>query len=166
MPPIKTNIRTQIETSILAMGVAGGYNFEWDSNNRDLALAQFPNFYVKFVTETNLDFTEAETNAQAYINEVDVEIVVWTKNASSGYDPQRIGEEELDKAEDDLKKLFGNSGQQGSPLGSVGADSFQYMGSETSYFESNDVFTPSKRILNFRLQYAQDRLSPEQTACI
>ena len=42
---------------------------------------------------------------------------------------------------------------------------FYYMGSETSYFESNDIFTPDKRILKFRLQYTQDRLNPEQIAC-
>lgn len=165
MPPIKTQIRNQIETAILDMAVAGGYNFDWDSNNRDLALAQFPNFYVRMINEVNLDFDNGQTNFQSYDNLVETEIIIWTKNSTSEYDPQRIGEDQLDLAEDDLKKLFGDSGQQGSPLASVGADMFYYMGSETSYFESNDIFTPDKRILKFRLQYTQDRLNPEQIAC-
>jgi hypothetical protein len=165
MPPIKTQIRTAIEDSIKAITIANGFNLENYSNNRDLSLATFPNFYVRMINEVNLDFDNGQTNFQSYDNVVETEIVIWTKNSSSGYDPQRIGEDQLDLAEDDLKKLFGDSGQQGSPLASVGADMFYYMGSETSYFESNDIFTPDKRILKFRLQYTQDRLNPEEIAC-
>ena len=165
MPPIKTNIRTKIEELILALRVSNGYNLDWLSNNRDLTLATFPNFYVRFLNEANIDFDSGETNFQAYDNVVDCEIILTTKNSDSGYDPQRIGEGSLDLAEDDIKKLFADSGQQGSDLGLVGASSFIYMGSETNYFESNDIFTPENRIFKFRLQYTQDRLDPEQIAC-
>ena len=165
MPPLKTQIRKAIEDSILTMTTAGGYNFDWTSNNRDLALSTFPNFYVRIPIEQNLDFDNEETNFQSYDNMAEVEIMVITKNSESGYDPQRIGEDELDLAEDDLKKLFGDSGQSGSPLAQAGADMFQYMSSETTYFQSNDIFTPEHRIFKFRLQYEQDRLNPEQIAC-
>ena len=165
MPPIKTNIRSGIESLMLSMRVVDGFNYDWTSNNRDLTLSTFPNFYVRFLTETNLDFDSGETNFQAYDNVVDCEIILTTKNQDSGYDPQRIGEDALDLAEDDIKKLFADSGQQGSTLGLVGATSFMYMGSETNYFDSNDVFTPENRIFKFRLQYTQDRLDPEQIAC-
>jgi hypothetical protein len=165
MPPIKSQIRSKIEENILAIAVVDGFNFDWDSNTRDLTQAQFPNFYVRMINEVNLDFDSGETNFQSYDNEVETQITIWTKNDDSGYDPQRISEDELDKAEDDLKRLFGDSGQQGSTLGGVGADMFYYMGSETDYFESNDIFVPSKRTLKFRLRYTQDRLDPEQIAC-
>jgi len=165
MPPIKTKVRKAIEDSILAMRVSGGFNYDWTSNNRDLALSTFPNFYVRMPIETNLDFDTQETNFQSYDNAVEVEILVITKNDSSAYDPQRIGEDELDLAEDDLKKLFGDSGQVGSPLADAGGDQFYYMGSETTYYQSNDIFTPEQRIFKFRLQYTQDRLNPEQIAC-
>ena len=165
MPPIKTNIRSGIESLMLSMRVVDGFNYDWTSNNRDLTLSTFPNFYIRFLTETNLDFDSGETNFQAYDNVVDCEIILTTKNQDSGYDPQRIGEDALDLAEDDIKKLFADSGQQGSTLGLVGATSFMYMGSETNYFDSNDVFTPENRIFKFRLQYTQDRLDPEQIAC-
>jgi len=165
MPPIKTQIRKAIEDSILAMRVADGFNYDWTSNNRDLSLSTFPNFFVYMLTEQNLDFDNQETNFQSYANMLEVEIRVTTKNSDSGYDPQRIGEDELDLAEDDLKKLFGDSGQVGSPLALAGADMFMYMGGETTYFESNDIFTPEHRIFKFRLQYEQDRLNPEQIAC-
>ena len=165
MPPIKTNIRSGIETLMLSMRVVNGFNYDWTSNNRDLTLSTFPNFYVRFLNETNIDFDSGETNFQAYDNVVDCEIILTTKNQDSGYDPQRIGEDSLDLAEDDIKKLFADSGQQGSTLGLVGATSFMYMGSETNYFESNDIFTPENRIFKFRLQYTQDRLDPEQIAC-
>lgn len=165
MPPIKTAIRNKIEEVMLAMRVADGYNFDWTSNNRDLALATFPNFYVRIPNETNLDFDSGQTSFQSYDNSCEVEIMVITKNSDSEYDPQRIGEDQLDLAEDDIKKLFGDAGQVGSALGDVGADMFYYMGSETNYFVSNSVFTPENRIFKFRLQYTQDRLNPDQIAC-
>ena len=165
MPPIKTQIRAKIEESILELRVADGWYFDWDSNERDLSLAKFPNFYVRMPVERNLDFDTQQTNFHSYTNEIEVEITIWTLNEDSEYDPQRINEDQLDLCEDDLKRLFGDSGQQGSPLGSVGADMFYYMGSETTYFESNDIFNPEKRIFKFRLQYTQDRLNPDQIAC-
>lgn len=165
MASIKTNIRAKIEALILGMRTTNGYNFNWLSNNRDLTLATFPNFYVRFLDENNLDFSSGETNFGAYDNEVDVQIWVTTSNSNSGYDPQRINEDQLDLAEDDIKKLFADSGQQGSGMGTEGATSFMYASSSTNYFESNDIFTPENRIFKFRLQYTQDRLNPEQIAC-
>ena len=162
---MKTNIRAKIEALILAMRTADGYNFDWLSNNRDLTLSTFPNFYVRFLDETSLDFDSGETNFQSYDNVVDVELWVTTANSNSGYDPQRINEDQLDLAEDDIKKLFADSGQQGSGLGAEGATSFMYASSSTNYFETNDIFTPENRIFKFRLQYTQDRLNPEQIAC-
>ena len=150
---------------ILSMTTIGGFNFNWTSNNRDLALSTFPNFYVRLLNETNLDFSSGETNFGAYDNEVDCEIKVTTNNSDAEFDPQRINEDQLDLCEDDIKKLFADSGQQGSLLGTAGATSFMYMSSETNYFESNDMFTPENRIFKFRLQYTQDRLNPSQIAC-
>ena len=163
--PIKTDIRYAIENAIKGITIADGYNFEDYDNERDLALATFPNFYVRIINEVNIDFDTGETSFHAYTNEAETEITLWTLNDSSEYDPQRINEDQLDLAEDDLKKLFADSGQQGSPLGIAGADMFLYMGSETQYFDSNDIFTPEKRIFKFRLQYSQDRLDPTQIAC-
>ncbi len=163
--PIKTNIRNAIENAIKGITIGQGYNFEDYSNERDLAHATFPNFYVRIINEVNLDFDSGQTAFNSYTNEAETEITLWTCNDNSEYDPQRINEDQLDLAEDDLKKLFADSGQQGSPLGVAGADMFLYMGSETQYFDSNDIFTPEKRIFKFRLQYSQDRLDPTQIAC-
>jgi hypothetical protein len=165
--PIKTDIRKAIATQIEGMTTIGGYNYDWTSSafNRDLALSTFPNFYLRIPTEESLDFDTGLTNAQAYDNICQVDIIVHTKNSDSAIDPQWTNEDELELAEEDLKKLFADSGQQGSPLGNVGASSFMYMGYETEYFESNDIFVPQKRIFKFRLQYMQDRLDPSLVAC-
>jgi len=165
--PIKTDIRNAIETAVKGMTQVGGYNFDWGNSsfNRDLALTSFPNFYVRIPTEENLDFEDGQTNFGAYDNMAIVELIVHCKQTDSALDPQRSGEDELDLAEDDLKKLFADSGQQGSALGQVGATSFMYMGYETEYFTSNSLYIPEKRIFKFRLQYTQDRQDPTLIAC-
>jgi len=165
MPPIKTNVRRALETAIDSMSTAGGYYFDWGVFNRDLALSDFPNYYITMPTEENLDFDSGETNAGAYDNMLIVEIKVNTKMQDSALDPQHSGEDELDKAEVDLKKLFADSGQIGTTMGGVGADSFMYMGYETNYHNSNDLYVPENRIFKFRLQYNQDRLDPDTIAC-
>lgn len=163
--PIKTDIRNTLESLMDSMSIANGFYFDWGKYNRDLALTNFPNYYIRFPSEENLDFESGETNFGAYDNVCIVEISVQTKMQDSALDPQRLGEDELDKAEVDIKKLFADSGQIGSDLGNVGASSFMYMGYETEYFNSNDIYNPEKRIFKFRLQYTQDRLDPDMIAC-
>lgn len=164
--PIKTNVRNALETAIEAMATPT-YYFDWGSTsfNRDLTLTTFPNFYILIPTEENLDFDSGETNSQEYDNTSEVQIVVHAQNLEVYEDPQREIEDQLYRCEDDLKKLFADSGQVGSPLANAGATSFMYMGYESETFKSNDIYVPKKRIFKFRLQYNQDRLNPDQIAC-
>jgi hypothetical protein len=160
MPPILTLIEQGMADAIADME-QGEYNFTWNAqgvNQPDMAKVTFPTAEIFLESEDNLDDPDGPWS-NAYMQEATYVIRVRARLDSETDVPTWEINAELNKALDDLKKLFGTNYSV-----SGYCDTIMYRGFERINEMSGDVFIPKRMETRWRVQYSQDRKNPEQVA--
>jgi hypothetical protein len=162
--PILTNIEAAIASLIGGMTTAGGYNFNWGTANvEDLAKVDdaqgFPVGVVYLEPEeTNLDDPDG-MDSRAYTNEAAFRVRVVGRMEEEETSPVFEANKMLNKALDDLKKLFGtNYSLSGT------ADVMMYRSAVRIRKPNADIMVPSEMDVFFVVRYSQDRTTPTQYA--
>ena len=153
-------IQDQIETTIKAISQDNGYNLDWGSvNQRGDQFCTFPSAWFMFTSEEGLNEID-ETYAGSYTNSLNVKLTVKTELEESFKDPKYENRTLLYLALEDIKKAFANGViEDAKTLPPV------YIDSQIMDSPDRDVFRPSHLIINFKINYSQDRNSPSQSAC-
>jgi hypothetical protein len=156
--PILTQIETNTAALIAAMTTAGGYNYNWETvNEEDLAKGEFPRACIYLEPEeTNIDDANG-ISGNAYTNEAFFRIRVAGRLAEEKSTPMFEINKILNKALDDLKKLFGTN----YSLGGV-CDWIWYKSSTRLPMKSGDIFIPKELDTFWLVRYTQDRQNPTQ----
>lgn len=162
--PILTEVESAMKTLIESMTIdSGDYHFDWESvNELDMAKRELDDgrnaacIIELDPEETNLDDPEG-VHAQAYANEVTFKITCWTKFYKETDNPIFSNNAELNKALDDLKKIFGiNYTVSGT------CDMILYRSSNRVRRLVQDMMIPTKLETYWLVKYTQDRYDPSQ----
>lgn len=162
MPPT-TPILTQIEDKIYdyIRGMkTGPYHFSWGTvNERDLAKAAFPSALVYVDEEESLDEPDGAWGS-AYFNEVSFRIEVIARTEVEYENPVFDINRDLNKALDDLKKVFGTNWSL-----DLTGDIIMYRGSSREEIRNGDIFIPKKLITRWTVRYETSRTDPTEVSC-
>lgn len=156
-----TPILTQIRNAMVEMieGIElGSYHYIWHANQPDAAKMQFPTANIFLETETSLDDPNGP-DSDMYFQECTFRIEVTAQLEQEMENPRWSIQDQLDKALDDLKCLFGNDYSVDGT-----ADIIMYRGSNIEYRRNNDIFIPARLITRWIVRYEQDRRSPDTVA--
>jgi hypothetical protein len=159
----QTPFLTQIEEKMYELIGAmyfGPYHFTWGSvNEEDVAKNVFPSALIYLEDENNLDDKNGAWGG-AYFNEVVYRIEVKAQLDREYSNPVFEINKELNKALDDLKKLFGNNWSLDGAT-----DTIMYIGSKRQQEKLGDILVPSKLITRWLCRYEQSRTSPDELSC-
>jgi hypothetical protein len=159
MSVILNDIEDGIKSAIEGIAQADGYNFDWGACNQpDEALQTFPNAEITIDNETCQDdaqgvWSDAYDQEAVYI--IRVRARLDNETSIPAYEINR----ELNKALQDLKKLFGRNYHA-----SDSCDTITYMGMQRVPDKNNDIFRPAHMDVRFRVRYTEDRSNPEINA--
>lgn len=154
----------EIENAIIALidGIdkVGGYFYDWGATNEpDFAKkTAFPCADV-FVSneENNDDFNTGHSGA--YANATVFEIHVFSKLEVECDNPQFEINKSLNKALEDLKKLFGTYDNVNDTCNAI-----YYSGMIREYFGNGNIVTTGKMITKWTVHYTQSRINPQINA--
>lgn len=158
--PIITLIEQGMANAIADME-EGPYNFNWTAqgvNQPDMAKASFPTAEIMLQSEDNLDEPDGPW-ADGYLQEATYVIRVRARLSEETDVPTWEINAELNKALDDLKKLFGTNYSV-----SGYCDLIMYTGMERIDEPGGDIFMPKAMLTRWRVRYSQDRRTPTQVA--
>jgi hypothetical protein len=152
---ILTEIEHAMSDYISEMSVGTGYNFDWGSvNEPDVARQTFPSAEIAIVSETNRDDTDGVWS-QGYEQEVVFALRIRVSIDNEEMTPAYAVNADLNKALDDIKRLFGNHYTM-----SDYCETLMYMGMVRVTDARNDIFRPSYMDVQIRCRYTQDRKNP------
>lgn len=156
--PILTQAEENMAILVEGMTIADGYNYDWGTVNQpDLAKCTFPCAVIEMdPEETNLD-EPTGVHAGAYLNEVAIKIRAVGKLDTEHTNPVFENNKTLNKALDDLKKVFGTNY---SLNGTV--DTIMYRRSLRITKQAGDIFIPSELESHWIVRYTQDRQNVTQ----
>lgn len=153
--PILTSIEHAMAEHIEDMSVGTGYYFDWGSvNEPDVAKQEFPSAEIVLESETCLDETGGVWS-QAYEQEAVFVIRVRVALDNETERPLYEVNDELNKAVEDLKKLFGTEYTV-----SDSCETIMYRGMTRVTDKSNDIFRPAYADTRWLVRYTQDRKEP------
>jgi hypothetical protein len=147
-------IELKIKIAILGMSKVKGYNWDWKTVNQpDEAIGDFPRAVILSPAEACIDEIAGQ-DAQSYSNDVLFVVMIkgsqeWSANANFTI------RSNLRTALDDLKQLFGRDTSIGGSCEVV-----MYRSSQVIAANMNDIQRPSHMNTQWRVRYAQDRLTP------
>jgi len=152
--PILTRIEHAMYDLIGGMRL-GTYNFDWGTVNQpDLAKVTFPSALVVLEEEINMDEAGGAWS-NGYLNQAIYIITVRAKLNEEKHIPIFEIDAELNKALDDLKKLFGsNYSVDGS------CDRIMYRGMRRNLERTGDLFVPKSMETRWNVEYTQGRTTP------
>jgi len=157
--PFLTLIEEKMYELIAGMSI-GDYHFDWGTvNQEDYAKAVFPSALIYYEPEESLDEPDGAWG-QAYFNQVIFRVEVVAKLEEEYENPVFEINKELNKALDDLKKLFGKNWSLDGAT-----DTIMYGGSERKEEALGDIFIPKRLITRWLCRYEQDRTSPDIASC-
>jgi len=170
--PKLTMIKDSIETWVLSMTTAGGYNYNWlSASQKDLAKATFPAAIFEFDPLETQDRAEFASDTNSYSNKVMVTLSAYTKMTAAEITlqgqtgvpskSQDVYKLCMDKMLDDLKKLFGTNWYLST---NTGIELIDYVKSERKMTKASDIFRPGKLVSTWQVTYVQSRLNPTVTA--
>lgn len=159
--PLPTAIRNQIISMINGIDGTGDYYFDWAGVSPSMfdlnKITAYPTATVETGNENNLDDFNT-MNGGLYWNEIDVRIHAFVQVDESALaiteNPIDHIDNEIDKAVEDLKRVFGNSQNLGGTC-----QNSMYNGYEKYYTE--DFNRPAYFIFKLKVQYRQIRTNPE-----
>jgi len=138
----------------------GTYNYTWGTvNEPDEVKQRFPSAEIRILNETNLDDPDGAWS-QAYMQECTYEITVRMRLSKESNNPDFEIDTELNKALEDLKKVFGNN----YSLGNSTCAMIMYRGMRRVQDRNGDLLAPKHMVTTWRITYTQDRLSPSTSA--
>jgi hypothetical protein len=156
--PILTQLEQNIAQCITTMQ-PGSYHYRWSTvNEPDLAKCAFPCAAIYMDSDTSLDDPNGPDSGM-YMHETIYRIEVLARLESEVANPRWAINVELNKAFDDLLKLFGRNWNLMSTT-----DTFMYVSSRREYLRTNDIFIPSKLVTYWRARWEADRSYPDQVA--
>lgn len=159
-----TPILTQIEESMVSLiqGMLPGlYHYTWGSqsvNEQDLAKATFPCAMIYLESDTSLDDPNG-SHCGAYYHESIYRIEVKARLEEERANPKWAINAELNKAFDDLRKLFGRNYNL-----SGACDTIMYQSMQREFVSNGDIFIPSKMITYWVVRWESDRSDPDLVA--
>lgn len=157
--PILTDIETQMATLITGIKIANGYNFTWGSVNEiDKSKWVYPAASIYVESEECEDDPEGAWS-RTYLQKANIIIEVQTRLVNEETQPTFEIDKDMNKALDDLKKLFGTSYSV-----SGYCDIVMYQGMTREVFQTGDLFIPKKMITRWMVKYTQSRTSPSASA--
>jgi len=138
----------------------GDYNYTWGTvNEPDEAKQRFPSAEIRITSEISLDDPDGAWS-QAYMQECTYDIKVRMRLKKESNNPDFEMDTELNKALDDLKKVFGTNDM----LGNKTCAQIMYRGMRRMQDRTGDILAPKHMITTWRVTYTQDRLSPSTSA--
>ena len=157
--PILTDIESRMAGLIGDMSIGDGYNFDWGSvNELDKSKWSYPAARIRLESEENQDDLEGAW-ARAYLQEAIYVIEVQTMLYEEAPQPTWVIDAELNKALDDLKRLFGiNYSVSGK------CDVIMYVNMTREMFVHGDMMVPKRMFTRWRVRYTQDRQDPSISA--
>jgi len=156
--PILTQLEQAIADCITSMDT-GLYHYRWTTvNEPDLAKCEFPCAAIYMENDTSLDDPNGPDSGM-YMHETIYRIEVVARLESEVANPRWAINAELNKAFDDLLRLFGRNW---SLMGYT--DTFMYQSSRREYLRTNDIFIPSKLVTYWRAKWESDRILTDQVA--
>ena len=154
--PILTEIEESMASAIEGLRKANGYYYDWGTvNNTDEAQQTFPSAEIAIVEEVCLDEAGGAWSG-AYLQELTVDIKIRTELMNEESQPIYAINAELNKAVEDLKKLFGINYTI-----SENCETIMYKGMHRVNDLNNDIFRPTYVIVRFMIRYTQDRDRPD-----
>jgi len=155
MSDILSKIEDGMYDLISGITIGDGYNFDWGTvNEPDTAKQTFPSAEIVLESENNLDETGGVWSG-AYEQEAIFVIRVRTELSNEVDTPAYTINIELNKALEDLKKLFGINYSV-----SDSCDTIMYRGMIRTVDRSNDILRPAYMDTRWRVAYTQDRTNP------
>jgi hypothetical protein len=156
--PILTQIKNAMVDYITGMQ-CGLYHFEWCAQEPDLAKAsKFPIAIVTLESDDSLDDPDGPDSGM-YQNSTIYNIEVYAKLQQEVANPRDAINDELDKAFDDLRKLFGINHKLGGAC-----DHIMYRSMSRDVIANNNILVPSKMHTTWRVMWESDRQNPDQVA--
>jgi hypothetical protein len=154
-----SKIERGMEDAIAGMSEGDGYNYDWGTVNQpDVALQTFPSAEIMLESETCLDDKEGVWS-DAYELESIFVLRIRSDLQNETERPAYEINHELNRALDDLKKLFGINYHV-----TDSCDTVMYMGATRVPDRTGDIFRPAHMDVRFRVRYTQDRQNPEINA--
>lgn len=153
--PILTKIEEGMANYISQISKSEGYYNNWGSvNEPDVAKQDFPSAEIVLEAEDCIDETDSAWS-QAYNQEALFIIRIRACNENEEEIPVYQINKILNKALDDLKRLFGNH-----YVVSDSCEMIMYKGSLRITDGSNDIFRPAYLDTRWLVKYTQDRKNP------
>jgi len=143
---------------INAMATSGGYWFTWGACNEvdHAKKTAYPNAEIYIGDEQNTDGIDA-AHATAYSNKITFNIHTWCKLLTVTDNPDFAIEELMDKALEDLKRLFGINNTVSGTCHLV-----QYRSFTKDLLKRGDIILAGRIVSVWDIYYIQDRLNPTQ----
>lgn len=158
--PILTQIEEAMASEIQAMQ-PGLYKYTWGAqsvNETDLAKVTFPCANIYLDSDTSLD-DPTGSHCGAYFHESIFRIEVFARLEEERANPRWAINAELNKAFDDLLKLFGrNYNVSGT------CDTIMYRDMQREFVRNGDIFVPSKMITYWIVRWESVRTDPDLVA--
>ena len=171
--PKFTLVKNAIETLVLSMTPATGYNYTWlSASQHDLAkVAGFPATVFEFdPLEANEDAINGP-DSNMYANRVTARLDCYNEISSAELttdgeysvpdDPPCAFKLVMDKMLDDIKRLFGHNWYLSADCG---IERIMYKKSTRVWSKAGDALKPGKLSVWLDITYCQDRLEPTITA--
>lgn len=155
--PILTRIEEAMATRIAAICKSDGYYTNWGSvNEPDVTKQKFPSAEIVLESEENLDETESAWSG-AYNQEARFIIRIRAKLDNEEVTPFYEINKELNKALEDLKRLFGTYYTV-----SDACETIMYQGAQRLVDRGNDIFRPAYLETKWLVKYTQVRTDPSR----
>jgi hypothetical protein len=153
--PVLTKIEEGIESYILTIRRSTDYYFDWYTvNETDVASQTFPSAEI-FIDSEECQDEEDGVWAGGYNQHVYLTIRVRMETANEETNPTYDINKELNKALDDLKRMFGNQYTV-----SDSCDTMMYKGMIRVLDRSNNILRASYMDTQWFIKYTQDRKNP------
>ena len=153
--PILSKIEAAMAEHIEGMSVGDGYYSDWGSvNEPDISKQEFPSAEILVESEACLDEKEGVWS-QVYEQEANFLIRVRVALDNEVETPLYEINAELNKALEDLKRLFGRNYTV-----SDSCETIMYRGMQRLVDKGNDIFRPAYLETRWLVRYTQDRQEP------
>lgn len=153
--PILTKIEEGIASYILSIARSTVYYFDWRCvNERDIANQTFPSAEI-FIEDEECQDLEDGVWAGGYNQHVNVTIRVRVETDVEESNPSYDVDKELNKALDDLKRMFGNQYTV-----SDSCDTMMYRGMSRVVDGANNILRAKYMDTRWLVKYTQDRKDP------
>lgn len=155
--PILTRIEEAMASRIAALRKSDGYYLNWGTvNEPDVAKQKFPSAEIVLDYEECLDETDTAWSG-AYNQEAHYVIRIRAQLDNEEVIPFYEINKELNKALEDLKKLFGNHYTV-----SDACETIVYQGAQRIVDRGNDIFRPAYLDTKWLVKYTQVRIDPSR----